>query len=303
MGLSDDKRVDKPQQCAECGGCYRPFYNSPKQNGEDSVREKCFGVLKENDGRRKTESGSKSPPSVNAARWISLGKGDSVLSTRTYSSEQTTTFGGSVTLLLTREIDGKDVALHHFVTGVPGHVLIDHRNRNPLDNRKKNLRVADLSKNGMNARKHRRGRPTSKYKGVWWDKSRSKWAAMIRAYKKSILSGRFASEEEAARAYDQAAKKLHGEFALLNFQNSDTLENVATRFGVGPEFSAQCPRAEVPDGWRAWVPEVDGPVPEALTKRAAAFAADPTIPLGSTESYPLPGVTVLASRRAAHLES
>jgi hypothetical protein len=77
------------------------------------------------------------------------------------------------------------------------------------------------------------------------------------------------------------------------FQNSDTLENVATRFGVGPEFSAQCPRAEVPDGWRAWVPEVDGPVPEALTKRAAAFAADPTIPLGSTESYPLPGVTVL----------
>lgn len=65
-----------------------------------------------------------------------------------------------------------------------------------------------------------------------------------------------------------------------------------TQFGVGPELSAQCPSVPPPDGYRAWI-DADGPVPEGLAKRAAAFANDPTIPLGSTESYPLPGVTTL----------
>ena len=65
-----------------------------------------------------------------------------------------------------------------------------------------------------------------------------------------------------------------------------------TQFGVGPELSAQCPSTPPPDGWRAWI-DADGPVPDVLAKRAVAFAADPDIPLGSTESYPLPGVTTL----------
>jgi hypothetical protein len=38
---------------------------------------------------------------------------------------------------------------------------------------------------------------------------------------------------------------------------------------------------------------VDGPVPDALAKRARAIAADAALPLGSTESFPLPGVTTL----------
>lgn len=64
------------------------------------------------------------------------------------------------------------------------------------------------------------------------------------------------------------------------------------QFGPGPELAAQCSRVPLPDGWRAWS-EADGPVPDALAKRAAALAADTSIPLGTTESYPLPGVTVL----------
>lgn len=65
------------------------------------------------------------------------------------------------------------------------------------------------------------------------------------------------------------------------------------QFGAGPALAAQCPRLPSPDGWRAWLPESDGPVPDALAKRAAAFTADASVPLGATESYPLPGVTAL----------
>lgn len=65
------------------------------------------------------------------------------------------------------------------------------------------------------------------------------------------------------------------------------------QFGAGSALAAQCPRIDVPDGWRAWLEDADGPVPDALVKRAQAIAADPAIPLGATESYPLPGVTTL----------
>jgi hypothetical protein len=64
------------------------------------------------------------------------------------------------------------------------------------------------------------------------------------------------------------------------------------QFGAGPELSAQCPTVPAPDGWRLWT-DAEGPIPEALEKRAAAFASDASVPLGSTESYPLPGVTTL----------
>lgn len=64
------------------------------------------------------------------------------------------------------------------------------------------------------------------------------------------------------------------------------------QFGAGPELSAQCPRVPTPDGWRGWG-DADGPIPEALGKRAQALANDVGVPLGTTESYPLPGVTTL----------
>lgn len=64
------------------------------------------------------------------------------------------------------------------------------------------------------------------------------------------------------------------------------------QFGAGSELAAQCPTVPAPDGWKIWS-DADGPVPEALGQHAAAFAADADVPLGSTESYPLPGVTAL----------
>jgi len=64
------------------------------------------------------------------------------------------------------------------------------------------------------------------------------------------------------------------------------------QYGAGTELAAQCPRLEPPNGWRAWSAG-DGPIPEAVAQRALALSNDISVPLGTTESYPLPGVTAL----------
>lgn len=64
------------------------------------------------------------------------------------------------------------------------------------------------------------------------------------------------------------------------------------QFGAGTELAAQCPRLEPPHGWRAWGAG-DGPIPENVVQRALALSNDISVPLGTTESYPLPGVTAL----------
>jgi hypothetical protein len=88
-----------------------------------------------------------------------------------------------------------------------------------VDNRKSNLRLATPSQNQSNARKMRVNRlnsvPVSKYKGV--TKSRDKWSAHIFAETRLWYLGTFDTEEEAARTYDNYAKRWKGEFALLNF--------------------------------------------------------------------------------------
>ena len=65
------------------------------------------------------------------------------------------------------------------------------------------------------------------------------------------------------------------------------------QFGSDAKLAAQCATAPTPDGWRPWVDERDGIKPEGLTKRAGALAADSSVPLGTTESYPLPGVVTM----------
>jgi hypothetical protein len=64
------------------------------------------------------------------------------------------------------------------------------------------------------------------------------------------------------------------------------------QFGPGSQLAAQCPEVPAPDGWRPWI-DADGPIPDALGKRAQALVDDQALPLGTTESYPLPGVTTL----------
>ena len=65
------------------------------------------------------------------------------------------------------------------------------------------------------------------------------------------------------------------------------------QFGAGSDLAAQCQPVPTPNGWRPWAIDSDGPVPDALALRAQSVAADTSVPLGTTESYPLAGVTAL----------
>jgi leucyl-tRNA synthetase len=111
------------------------------------------------------------------------------------------------------------IYMHQEIIEVPHGMVIDHINHDGMDNRKANLRAATYSQN-LCHRKKRSGAMYSKYKGVHWDKSRRKWVARIGFEKREIHLGYFRSEIEAAKAYDRAARKYHGEFACLNFPES-----------------------------------------------------------------------------------
>lgn len=107
------------------------------------------------------------------------------------------------------------VSLHHLVYGKPsGNRQIDHKNNDGLDCQKRNLREATCSQNQWN-----RGKlctNTSGFKGVHQDKS-GKWVSGIVYSGHGKYLGIFESPIEAAKAYDRAARKFHGEFAKTNF--------------------------------------------------------------------------------------
>jgi hypothetical protein len=114
--------------------------------------------------------------------------------------------------------EGKErrkVLMHREIMDTPGHLVCDHINRHGLDNRKKNLRNCTKGENNLNQGGERNS--ASKYKGVYWKKDTKKWAACIKKGGKRKHLGYFDDEAEAAKAYDDAARRLHGQFAGLNF--------------------------------------------------------------------------------------
>ena len=108
--------------------------------------------------------------------------------------------------------------MHRMVLKPEPGLVTDHRNSNTLDNRRSNLRACRQSENTANRGKGRKIETSSRFKGVWYRKDRDRWSAYIGGgslYRRNWL-GCYATEEEAARAYNEAAKALYGEFAQLN---------------------------------------------------------------------------------------
>jgi hypothetical protein len=105
--------------------------------------------------------------------------------------------------------------MHREILNVPDGILVDHINRNGLDNRKANLRRATHSQNAWNTPTPRKTK-TSRYKGVYFHKRTGIWQAAITVNARQKYLGQFENELDAANAYDQAARKYHAEFAVLN---------------------------------------------------------------------------------------
>lgn len=92
---------------------------------------------------------------------------------------------------------------------------IDRRNTNG-NYKPSNCRWATRSQQMRNTRK-RRGAKTSSFKGVSWCANASKWQVQLCKDGKPLYCGLFDDETEAAKHYDQMAKKLYGAYAAPNF--------------------------------------------------------------------------------------
>lgn len=100
--------------------------------------------------------------------------------------------------------DGKKrwTLLHRFITGCPSDKMVDHINRNPLDNRKKNLRFCNNFENCQNHAEKENGLPI----GVGWHKRAKKYRAYVTHGNKQKSLGFFKSKEEAIKAREDYIK-------------------------------------------------------------------------------------------------
>jgi hypothetical protein len=105
------------------------------------------------------------------------------------------------------------VVMHRLLVKCDGYI-IDHITGDGLDNRKCNIRVCTRSENPINRRVNINN--LSGYKGVSWFKPEQKWRAQIQYRKIVYYLGCFEKRIDAAKAYNAAALKYHGEFAKLN---------------------------------------------------------------------------------------
>lgn len=93
---------------------------------------------------------------------------------------------------------GAETKLHRFILGMtPEDPLVDHRDRNPLNNRRSNLRVCTVQQNSTN--QGSRG-GASRYRGVFWEAKPQKWRAAATLQGKKHHIGLFTDEDEAGEA-------------------------------------------------------------------------------------------------------
>jgi len=103
----------------------------------------------------------------------------------------------------------RTISMHRFLIKPGPGEIVDHRDRNTLNNVRGNLRRASRSQNKMNA--------ATAFKGVHFRPRRNRWDARITVGEKRIHLGTFLDEFAAAHAYDDAARQFFGVFAKTNF--------------------------------------------------------------------------------------
>ena len=106
------------------------------------------------------------------------------------------------------------ILMHRFIMKADKGMIIDHLDGNPLNNQKNNLRICTHAENMRNSKIPKNN--TSGFKGVSFVKKHNRYESSIRINNKKIYIGYYIDPIDAARAYNAAALKYHGEFAHLN---------------------------------------------------------------------------------------
>lgn len=107
---------------------------------------------------------------------------------------------------------GRGLKMHRLLEPiVPQGMVVDHINRDKLDNRRSNLRICTIAENGYNKTR------TKKYKGI--KKTKNGWTANITKDGKKHEIRDISTEEQAAKIYDAMAEELFGHFAAKNYED------------------------------------------------------------------------------------
>lgn len=104
------------------------------------------------------------------------------------------------------------IQMQNVIIKAPDGMMVDHKDRNGLNNQRNNLRICTYEQNSAN----RTPAGKSKYLGVSKVKDRERWRAFIGHNRKNHYLGIYQSEDEAALAYNEAALRFKGEFAYVN---------------------------------------------------------------------------------------
>ena len=111
------------------------------------------------------------------------------------------------------------VYLHRLIMNAPPGSIVDHINRNGLDNRKENLRLVTRQQNIWNVGPGRRNK--SGVVGVHWEKSSQRWRSMIRHNGVVYNLGTFDTLEEGHAAYRKKIVELRGEYAPIEVRRAE----------------------------------------------------------------------------------
>lgn len=107
-----------------------------------------------------------------------------------------------------------NILLHRFILDAPKGVKVDHKDLDGLNCTRNNLRLATASQNQHN--RDKQANNTTGYKGVTLHKPTGKYRAQMTVKGRPKHLGLFTTREEAAQCYNEAATRIHGEFARLN---------------------------------------------------------------------------------------
>ena len=163
--------------------------------------------------------------------------------------------GYAATYTTERTGKARPVKMHQII--FPSWGIGDHKNGDTLDNRRENLRECSAAENARNSSSQNGS--TSRYRGVSWDSSRSRWIVSLQTNGSTRHVGRFFDERDAAAAYDAAASVAYGEFARLNFPEPEVfIELHHVESGGTAPVALPCMAIKTNDGNRVpWLPNAE----------------------------------------------